>query len=95
MRRENQTMASNKIALLFSAVQSNGELVLEAAPASGFVEIHPNGGTSTVHLALRMVPEQAERMVEALYSGNATVLVETVASVLQSKSEATVPPLSV
>ncbi len=86
-------MASNKIALLFSAVQGNGELVLEAAPASGQVEIHPAGGISTVHLALRMLPEQAERMVEALYSGNATVLVETVASALQSKSEAVSPTI--
>jgi hypothetical protein len=86
-------MASNKIALLFSAVQGNGELAVEAAPATGFVEIHPNGGTSTVHLALRMLPEHAERIVEALYSGNATVLVETVASVVQSKSEAASPTL--
>ena len=87
-------MASNKIALLFSAVQGNGDLVVEAAPATGFVEIHPAGQVSTVHLALRMLPEHAERVVEALYSGNATVLVETVASVLQTKSEAAPPPLS-
>ncbi len=86
-------MASNKIALLFSAVQGNGELVLEAAPASGHVEIHPAGGVSTVHLSLRMLPEQAERMVEALYSGNATVLVETVASMQQGRSEGTYPVL--
>lgn len=86
-------MASNKIALLFTAVQGNGELVLEAAPASGHVEIHPAGGTSTVHLSLRMLPEQAERMVEALYSGNAKVLVETVASVVQSRNEGASPSL--
>lgn len=87
-------MASNKIALLFSAVQDNGDLVLEAAPASGLVEIYPFGEISTVHLSLRMKPEHAERMVEALYSGNATVLVETVAAILQNKSEAALPPLS-
>ncbi len=86
-------MASNRIALLFSAVQGNGDLVLESAPASGQVEIHPAGGISTVHLALRMLPEQAERMVEALYSGNATVLVETVASVVQAKSEGASPSM--
>ena len=87
-------MASNKIALLFSAIQGTGELVLEAAPATGFVEIHPAGEVSMVHLALKMTAEQAERMVEALYSGNATVLVETVASVVQTKAEAALPPLS-
>ncbi len=86
-------MASNKIALLFSAVQGNGELLLEAAPASARVEIHPAGEVSTVHVSLRMLPEHAERMVEALYSGNATLLVETVASMLQSKNEVAAPTL--
>lgn len=86
-------MASNKIALLFSAVQSDGELVVEAAPASGFVEIHPAGNVSTVHLTLRMTSEDAERVVEALYSGDATVLVETAATVIQSKKEPASSPL--
>lgn len=80
-------MASNKVALLFSAVQSNGELVVESAPASGFAEIHPAGEVSTVHLTLKMLPQDAERMIEALYSGNATLLVETVAAVLAEKQE--------
>ena len=85
-------MASNKIALLFSAVQSDGELAVEAAPASGTVEIHPHGDISTVHLALRMTAQDAENVVEALYSGNATLLVETVAAVLGPKAEPA-PPL--
>ena len=80
-------MASNKVALLFSAVQSDGELVLESAPASGHVEIHPAGEVSTIHLSLHMIADDAERMVEALYSGNATLLVETVAAVLANKQD--------
>ncbi len=80
-------MASNKIALLLSAVQSDGELVLESAPASGFAEIHPAGEVSTVHLTLKMMPQDAERMLEAVYSGNATLLVETIAAVLAEKQD--------
>ncbi len=78
-------MASNEVTLLFSAVQSDGGLVVEAAPAAGCAEIHPAGEISTLHLSLRMTAADAERLVEALYSRDATVLVETVSPGMQWK----------
>lgn len=80
-------MASNRIALLFSAVQSDGEMTLEAATATASAEIYPiHDSMVAVQLGLRMTRPEAERLLEALYSGNATVLVESVAAVIDAKA---------
>lgn len=79
-------MASNRIALLFSAVQSDGEMTLEAAAATASAEIYPiRDNMVAVQLGLRMTRTDAERLLEALYSGNATVLVESLAAVMDIK----------
>lgn len=80
-------MASNRIALLFSAVQSDGEMTLETAAATASAELYPvNDRTVFLQLGLRMTRPEAERLLEALYSGNATVLVESLAAVLDAKA---------
>lgn len=81
-------MANNRIALLFSAVQSDGEMTLEAAPATASAEIYPrNDQMVTVQLCLGMTRTNAEELLEALYSGNATVLVESLAALIETKNK--------